>query len=514
MEGFGSKDANAEIVRRLMRRVERERNARLAAEQLLEQKSRELYLVNLKLKAFAHDLEERVDERTRELVHARELAIEQAERDELTGLANRSCFHVQLGRAMEDCRKNGRKFALLLIDLDKFKEINDAVGHDAGDAFLQHAASHIKRAVRGHDMVARLGGDEFAVICNTVELDQDVECVAKRILGEFEKPLHFRNRILTASCSIGYAIFPTDAGNIAEVQRFADIALYRSKAGGRSLSTAFNASMQEEVNERQSLEYVLRSAVRDGSIEPWFQLILDGGTGAPAAAEALARWRLPDGSVRGPSSFLGVLEECGLMRDLFRSILQQSCEAAAGWVREGSIRYISVNVSPAQFKIGSLLDDVEDVLERTGFPREALQLEITEEALLHSMEAVSTQISELTRRGIRVALDDFGTGYSSIGYLRELPIQAIKLDRSLTQDVATDGRARAIVSAVNAIATAIDAELFAEGVETEAQALWLGRIGCRYLQGYLFGRPVPADEFAASIILADREQAPDKGTAA
>jgi len=514
MEGFGSRDANAEIIRRLMRRVERERNARLAAEQLLEQKSRELYLANQKLRAFALDLEERVEERTRELVRARELAIRQAERDELTGLANRSYFHAQLGRAMEDCQKNGRKFALLLIDLDKFKEINDTVGHDAGDAFLQHAAAHIKRAVRGHDVVARLGGDEFAVICNAVEQPKDVECVAKRIIGEFVKPLHFRNRILTASCSIGYAIFPTDASNVVDLQRFADIALYRSKAGGRSLSTAFSTSMHEEVNKRQSLEYVLRSAVRDGSIEPWFQLILDGGTGAPAAVEVLARWRLADGSVRAPSSFLGVLEECGLMRDLFRSILQQSCEAAAGWVREGSIRYISVNVSPAQFKVGSLLDDVEEILEKTGFPHEALQLEITEEALLHSMEAVSTQITELTRRGIRVALDDFGTGYSSIGYLRELPIQAIKLDRSLTRDVATDDRARAIVSAVNAIATAIDVELLAEGVESEAQALWLGRIGCRYLQGYLFGRPVPAGEFAASMVLANRQQASSKGTAA
>lgn len=514
MEGLGSKDANAEIVRRLMRRVERERNARLAAEQLLEQKSRELYLANQKLQAFALDLEERVEERTRELVHARELAIRQAERDELTGLANRACFHVQLARAIEDSQKNGRKFALLLIDLDKFKEINDTVGHDAGDAFLQHAAAHITRAVRGNDLVARLGGDEFAVICNSVDQSEDVERVAKRIISEFEKPLHFRNRILTASCSIGYAIFPTDAGNATDLQRFTDIALYRSKTGGRSLFTAFSASMQEEVFQRQSLEYVLRSAVRDGSIEPWFQVILDGASGAPAAVEVLARWRLADGSIRGPASFLGVLEECGLMRDLFRSILQQSCEAAVGWVRDGLIRYISVNVSPAQFKVGSLLDDVEEILEKTGFPQEALQLEITEEALLHSMEAVSTQITELTRRGIRVALDDFGTGYSSIGYLRELPIQAIKLDRSLTRDVATDDRARAIVSAVNAIAAAIDVELLAEGVETEAQALWLGRIGCRYLQGYLFGRPVPADEFAASMFLGISEQAPGKGNAA
>jgi diguanylate cyclase (GGDEF)-like protein len=494
-----SNDDRSDLIRRLERRAERERNARIAAEKLLEQKSRELYLANQQLKALAAGLEERVEERTRALADAHEQAVKLAEQDQLTGLANRACFVRMLCEAIDGWHAGNHKFALLLIDLDRFKEINDTVGHDAGDAFLQHAASHIKKAVRGHDVVARLGGDEFAVICNFVESARDVECVAERIMREFEKPLHFRNRILCASCSIGFAVFPDDAGNVTDLQRFADIALYRSKAGGRSAFTAFSRTMSEEVRRRQSLEHELRGAVKDGSIEPWFQPITEVITGTPVAAEVLARWRQPDGSVLQPAAFVNVLEECGLMRDLFRGILETSCATARPWIEDGRLEFVSVNVSPSQFKLGSLVEDVETILGETRFPHDALQLEITEDTLLSDLKAIGTQLEELKARGVRVALDDFGSGYSSISYLRHLPIQMIKLDRSLASDVVSDKRARAIVSAIHEIAKALGTGLLAEGVESEAQALMLGRSGCRYLQGYLFGRPAPAAEFEKRI---------------
>jgi diguanylate cyclase (GGDEF)-like protein len=502
----GSSSPTNDLLQRLERRAERERNARIAAERLLEQKSRELYLANQQLKSFAAGLEQRVEERTRELVDAREQAVKLAEHDHLTGVANRTCFVRMLCEAIDRWHEGKSKFALLLIDLDRFKEINDTVGHDAGDAFLQHAAAHIKKAVRGHDVVARLGGDEFAVICNFVECARDVECVAERIMGEFEKPLHYRNRILSASCSIGFAVFPDDAGNVTDLQRFADIALYRSKAGGRSAFTAFSATMNEEVHRRQTLEQALRLAVRDGSIEPWYQPIIEVMTGMPVAAEVLARWRLPDGSVLPPAGFINVLEECGLMRDLFRGILKTSCRSARSWIEQGHIEYLSVNVSPSQFKLGSLVKDVESILSETGFPYTGLQLEITEDALLSDLKTIGAQLEDLTTRGVRVALDDFGSGYSSIGYLRHLPIHTIKLDRSLTCDVVSDSRARAIVSAVNEIAKALGVGLLAEGVETEAQALMLGRAGCRYLQGYLLGRPVVSDEFAGRFVEAPQRR--------
>ncbi|WP_439543046.1 putative bifunctional diguanylate cyclase/phosphodiesterase [Hyphomicrobium sp.] len=491
-----------EQLRRLERRVDRERAARHEAEKLLEQKSRELYFANQRLLALAEGLEQRVEERTQELVAARENAVRLAERDQLTGLANRMCFARLLSEAIEGWSVGNHRFALLFIDLDRFKEINDTVGHDAGDAVLQHAAALIKKAIRGHDIVARLGGDEFAVICNFIESPCDVERVAERIMAEFQKALSFRGRILPVACSIGSALVPDDACNQIDLQRFADIALYRSKSAGRSVYTAFSATMNVEIHERQTLESALKLALRNGDIEPWFQPIQSVDAGDTAAAEVLARWRKADGSIEPPAKFIRVLEECGLMRELFVSVLTASCRAARPWVEQQRLQYLSVNVSPGQFKRGSLLDDVDQALEQTGFPHGALQLEITEEALIYDLHAVSSQLEELTQRGVRIALDDFGSGYSSIGYLRRLPIHTLKLDRSLISDVATDVRARAIVNAIGEIARALGVELVAEGVETEAQALWLGRAGCNLLQGYLFGRPVSRETFEAQLLRA------------
>ncbi|MBX9862041.1 MAG: bifunctional diguanylate cyclase/phosphodiesterase [Hyphomicrobium sp.] len=501
-EGESSDD---EKVRRLERRVERERAARHEAEKLLEQKSTELYHANQKLIALAEGLEQRVVERTQELVTARENAVRLAERDQLTGLANRMCFTRLLTEAIEGWSVGNHRFALLFIDLDRFKEINDTVGHDAGDAVLQHAAAMIKKAIRGHDIVARLGGDEFAVICNFIESPRDVERVAERIMVEFQNALGFRGRTLPVACSIGSAVVPDDACNMIDLQRFADIALYRSKASGRSVHTPFSATMNEEIHQRQTLENALRLALRNGDIEPWYQPIRSVSAGDTVAAEVLARWRKADGSIATPDKFIRVLEECGLMRELFVSVLSASCRAARPWVEQQRLQYLSVNVSPGQFKLGSLLDDVTDILECTGFPHNALQLEITEEALIYDLHAVSSQLEELKQRGVRIALDDFGSGYSSIGYLRRLPIHTLKLDRSLISDVATDVRARAIVSAIGEIAKAIGVELVAEGVETEAQALWLGRAGCDLLQGYLFGRPVSRATFEEGLLRSQPE---------
>jgi diguanylate cyclase len=499
MAGQGE-NGDTDLVLRLERRVNRERAARQEAEKLLEQKSLELYLANQKLLALAEGLEQRVEERTQELVTARENAVRLAERDQLTGLANRMCFTRLLGEAIQGWSAGNHRFALLFIDLDRFKEINDTVGHDAGDAVLQHAAALIKKAIRAHDIVARLGGDEFAVICNFIESPRDIERVAERIMVEFQNTLDFRGRTLPVACSIGSALAPDDACNLIDLQRFADIALYRSKSAGRSVYTAFSATMNEEIHERQTLESALKLALRNGDIEPWFQPIRSVSAGETVAAEVLARWRKADGSIETPDKFIPVLEECGLMRELFVSVLDASCRAARPWIEQRRLQYLSVNVSPGQFKLGSLLDDVERILERTGFPLDALQLEITEEALIYDLQAVSSQLEELKRRGVRFALDDFGSGYSSIGYLRRLPIHTLKLDRSLISDVATDVRARAIVSAIGEIAKAIGVELVAEGVETEAQALWLGRAGCDLHQGYLFGRPTSREAFERQLL--------------
>ncbi|KQQ12863.1 putative bifunctional diguanylate cyclase/phosphodiesterase [Methylorubrum extorquens] len=488
-----------ERIRRLERRVARERSARAEAESLLEAKSRELYALNQQLSRFAADLELRVDERTRELALARERAVALAERDQLTGLANRTRFARVLGAAVGRAGRGtgNERFALLLLDLDRFKEINDSLGHEAGDVFLQHVARRLSGVAGQGAVTARLGGDEFAAIV-PLGPRSDLARLGEAVVAEIRRPVAYRGRMLEASASLGIAVFPDDAATGSDLQRFADIALYRSKAT-RAAWTRFDPRMGREIEERQALGADLGAAIRSGAIEPWFQPIVDGVTRHPVGAEALARWVHPQLGLLAPAGFLGLAEERGLMRDLFAGMMRRACPPARDWVRAGAIRTLSVNLSPSQFKLGSVADDVIALLTELDFPPEALTVEITEEVLLNDLDRARVQLERLAAHGVRIALDDFGVGYSNIAYLRRLPIQTLKLDRLLTVDVAQEHEARCILGAIVQIARALDLRLVAEGVEDPGQALWLSHLGCRHLQGYLFGRPMPAEAFAGYL---------------
>ena len=492
----GPPDAD-ERIRRLERRIARERSARAEAEALLEAKSRELYALNQQLARFAAELEARVDERTVELERARARALELAERDQLTGLANRARFARVLEEGIARSRREGERFALLLIDLDRFKEINDSLGHEAGDVFLQHAAYRLGRALGEGAVVARLGGDEFAAVV-PVGPGTDLPALGTAVIAALGVPVAYRDRVLEASGSIGIAVFPDDAQTGSDLQRFADIALYRSKAT-RSAATLFDAQMGRDIEARHALGADLGQAIRDGLIEPWFQPIVDGANCCPVGAEALARWVHPRLGFLGPGAFLGLAEERGLMHDLFAGMMRRACPPARAWIRAGAIRTLSINLSPSQFKLGAVADDVIALLRELDFPPEALTVEITEEVLLNDLDRARVQLERLAAHGVRVALDDFGIGYSNIGYLRQLPIQTLKLDRLLTVDVSTEHKARCILGAIVQIARALDLHMVAEGVEDSSQALWLTHLGCRNLQGYLFGRPMPQAEFSAYL---------------
>jgi diguanylate cyclase (GGDEF)-like protein len=486
-----------ERVRRLERRIARERSARAEAEALLEAKSRELYDLNQQLGRFAAELEGRVEERTRELACAREHALELAERDQLTGLANRTRFTRALEESIVASRRDGRRFALFLLDLDRFKDINDSLGHEAGDVFLQRTARRL-RLIFGRDaVVARLGGDEFAALL-PARPETDLVRIGESVIRAVRRPLPHRGRSLEASCSIGIAVFPEDARSGSDLQRFADIALYRSKAS-RGVATRFDPAMSRAIEARHALGSDFVQAIRDGGIEPWFQPIVDGASCRTVGVEALARWTHPTLGFLSPAAFLGLAEERGLMHDLFAAMMRRACPLARTWIRAGRLDYLSINLSPSQFKLGSVADDVIALLAELDFPPQALTVEVTEEVLLNDLARARVQLERLAAHGVRIALDDFGIGYSNIGYLRQLPIQTLKLDRLLTQDVATEHKARSILSAIVQIARALDLHMVSEGVEDSSQALWLTHLGCRSLQGYLFGRPMPADAFATHL---------------
>lgn len=486
------------LLSRLERRAERERRARLEAEDLLEAKSRELYQTNVSLSSLAAELETRVEQRTRELAGAREQAVLLAERDQLTGLPNRMRF----GRALETAAAGAGlaamgRFALLLIDIDKFKDINDGLGHEAGDVLLQHVASRLETVLPKPDMVARLGGDEFAAIVTDCATPSRLARVAEKVIAAIKAPVPHGDRLIETSCSVGIAMFPHDSQEVGELQRFADLALYAAKAAGRAKSMIFDDTMRREYDERHLLGAETSRAIEQGEIEPWFQPIVDGASSRMVGLEALARWRHPTRGLLPPALFLKLAEERGLTNALFAHMLRTTCRLAKPWVEEGLTQYVAINASPAMFRAGSPADDILAIVREVGFPPRALKVEITEDLLLFDLGRARAQLERLAAGGVRVALDDFGVGYSNIGYLRRLPIHTLKLDRMLTVDVCVDPKARSILGAIVDIARALDLELVAEGVEEKAQALWLSRLGCRHQQGYLFGRPMPANEVEA-----------------
>lgn len=501
---------------RLERRADRERRARVEAEDLLEAKSRQLYDTNEQLKRLASQLEMRVEERTRQLSEAHKRTVELVERDLLTNLPNRARFLRVSEEMMEDALRTGTRVAFVSIDVDRFKEINDSLGHEAGDAVLQHIATQFQSAIRGTDMVARMGGDEFCAVFPDIHDTVEVANLAARMNRALLEPLQHRGKRIFVETSMGYAVFPDHGDRLGDVVRHADIALYHSKAAGRGTCTAFNGRMGEELKARQTLERELRQALSDGSLEPWFQPVIDLDTGLPCGAEALVRWRRGPGLVVSPGVFISVIEECGLMPQLFERVLYATLEFTRPLVEANILQYVTVNVSPSQFKFDTLPAQVMTALETTAFPASALVIEITEEVLLTDFERASVQLNELAGHGIRFALDDFGNGYANIGYLRRLPLQTLKLDRLLTADVAHDSKAFAIVSAVAKLAAALDLGLIAEGIESDEQARALRFAGCRYLQGFHFARPMPREDFGnylRSIYLGEpREPRPDTET--
>jgi len=476
-------------LRRLELRCARERAAREEAERLLESKSLELYQINQHLLRLNNDLEARVASRTAALSKAKRAALDLVERDHLTKLSSRYHFHQQLRQSFESASSSDGRLALLLIDIDGFKAINDTFGHGYGDQLLVQIAARLRVTARRHDIVSRLGGDELAIILSDKGGD-DAAVLAARILECFKAAFNVDGVTVRCSASIGVACFPEHAHAPEELQRAADLALYKAKADGRSRCAVFTPALLEDHQLRHRREAELKHSIASCEIEVWYQPIVDLRTGRNRAVEALARIKGDDGQYLPPNIFIPLAEEIGIIHDLGRQVLRKSVGQAKHWVDQGLVDKVTVNVSADEFLAACFADEVLDVLDGTDLAGEHLVLEITESVMLARLDRVRGIMDRLSQRGVSFALDDFGCGYTNLAYLRQLPVGKVKLDLSLLTDVAHDPKAQAIVRHVVALCRELGSTTVCEGVETTEQLEFIRSVGCDLGQGYLFGRPL------------------------
>jgi diguanylate cyclase (GGDEF)-like protein len=411
-----------------------------------------------------------------------------AEHDSLTGLANRKMLAETAHGALSWNRRNNSYVAALVLDLDRFKEINDTFGHNAGDEVLKIVAKRLKSAVRAEDMVARLGGDEFVVLQVGMNQPDGATSLATRLLKLLAEPCEVNGLQLVCAASIGVAISPTDTEEWDELLSRASVALYRSKGVGRGNASFFETGMDAIFRERRRLEADLRRAMDTNAFHLAFQPLINFEGGEVAGFEALLRW--PEGwEPQSPATFIPIAEEAGLIVPIGAWVLKTACSAAAAWTKPLKI---AVNLSPLQFSHGDIVSVVDEVLKSSGLDPGRLELEVTESLWLRNTEAVLDQLARLRSRGISIALDDFGTGYSSLAYLWKFPFDKVKVDRSFVTQMEIDPKAAAIVDTVVALGRTLDLTITAEGVETPEQAKALKDAGCDQGQGYLFGRPLSA----------------------
>jgi diguanylate cyclase (GGDEF)-like protein len=440
--------------------------------------------------ALLRDLRERraSEDRIRHMAH----------HDALTGLANRFLFNDRLGQALAQANRSGdSEVAVLYLDLDRFKPVNDLLGHPAGDKLLQSTAQRLRAAVREGDTVARLGGDEFAIIQIDQNQPQAAAALGARLCALLGEPHNIDDQQIIIAASIGVAIFPTDAADPTALMQQADTALYRAKHEARLSGAAtvrfFEPEMDMLVQQRRRLEADLRGAIGSSQMELHYQPLLRGTDRGLAGYEALLRWHHPQLGWISPATFIPVAEETGMITALGQWVLETACAEAALWNPALSI---AVNLSPVQFRHPELVDTVASVLARTGLCPTRLELEVTEGVLIDNAEQALTTLHRLKALGVSIALDDFGTGYSSLSYLSRFPFDRIKIDQCFVRDMLHDTNARAIVQAIIGLGRTLNRQITAEGVETEAQADFLQDEACDQLQGFLLGRPSPAIEFA------------------
>ena len=416
-----------------------------------------------------------------------------AHHDFLTGLPNRFLLTDRFKQVAAAAERNDTRFALLFIDLDRFKNVNDTLGHSIGDQLLRDVASRLGSIVRGTDTLSRQGGDEFLVLLGEVETPEAAAIVARKLMQVLGEPFLLDGHPITVTPSIGIAVSPEDGTDLDSLLKHADLAMYDAKQQGRNNYQFFRREMNARSLELLLMESDLRQALRKSEFELHYQPQISVSSGRPQGLEALLRWRHPERGLVSPADFIPMAEETGLILPIGQWVLNTACQQLANWRTNGwpELR-VAVNLSAAQFRQQDLLTQVETALAAANLPADALELEVTESILMIDAEGTAKMLNALNAMGVALAIDDFGTGYSSLAYLKRFSVSTLKVDRSFVNGIGIDGEDAAICSAIIGLARSLRLDVVAEGVETQAQYDWLAKAGCHIIQGYFTGRPAPA----------------------
>jgi len=424
-----------------------------------------------------------------------------ARHDFLTGLPNRMLLTERLSQAIGLAQRHHRQVALLFIDLDCFKNINDSLGHTIGDQLLQSVGERLLATVRATDTVCRQGGDEFVILLPEIEQPQDAAHIAQKLLDAFAVPHLIGGQELHITLSIGISVYPDDGVDLDAVLQNADTAMYHAKTNGRNNFQFFRADMNTRAVRRLLIENNMRRALKQGEFVLNYQPQINLASGAITGAEALIRWRDPDLGAIPPGQFVPVAEECGLIVTIGHWVLREACQQVKVWLDSGlRVPSIAINISAVEFRHKNFLEGLAQILDETGLTPDYLELELTESLLMHDVESSATVLESLKDMGIKLAIDDFGTGYSSLSYLKRFPITTLKIDQSFVRDITTDINDATIVSAVVGMGRNLNHRVIAEGVETREQFEFLSMRQCPEGQGFLFSHPLPAEDFARLLV--------------
>jgi diguanylate cyclase (GGDEF)-like protein len=438
--------------------------------------------------------------------HFEKLVQYQASYDTLTDLPNRRMFIHKLREEIARANRNAGNVTLLFIDLDRFKEVNDTLGHEVGDLLLVQAASRIRSCIRESDTVARLGGDEFVVVISDVAEISILGRVAKVIVDALSTPFELNGNNAYISASIGIASYPSDTESSEQLVGYADQAMYAAKDAGRNGFQFYSEELSISANDRLELELDLRHGIGRGELELYYQPKIDFADGMLVGSEALVRWNHPKRGLVSPDKFIGIAEDSGLIVELGEWVIRAACRTATEWNGSGKpLHKMAINLSARQFQSGNLYETVCGILEETACYPEWIELEITESLLMEDCGDVLTTLENFQNMGVTLAIDDFGTGYSGLSYLARFPINTLKIDRSFTMYVTDNGYHAEVVKAIISIAHSLNQKVVAEGVETSEQATILRRYGCHIAQGYWYSQPIKKDAFELLPLLFRQE---------